>query len=511
MTLKLRDFYEAFLKEDRGVVFHPSSSGDQDLEVLNISYDSREVGSSCLFFCKGVNFKKDYLDQARDKGAIAYVSEKDYDLDIPWIEVPNIRDVLAPAGSLFYGTPQEDLTIFAMTGTKGKTTTAVFLHAILDLWEKKEGRRAGLLSTSHNFDGCKKGAFDRSTPEPFELYEFLNRCRNNGVRLMVMEVSSQALKYKRTGGLSFQEGAFLNIGLDHISPTEHKDFEDYFASKLLIFKQTKTAFVNLDSAHAQEVWERAGECPNRVSLAIGHEADYQITKVNDEGWGLRVSLKGPGGEKADLKLAMPGQFNGMNALVAYAMARTYGVDIPTIQKALAPVRVPGRMDGYQSKDGRLLILVDYAHNGLSFKTLFDYLKKNQPPAYRLAVWGVGDHKTLNRPKDLAQEAGPFVDHNILTLDESFQDELADINARIGAYIDQAGGSWESVEDRPEAINHAYDLALEALKTHDHVQILLLGKGAEETIVFRGILRPYRPDSSRARDLIVRYDQDHPGD
>ena len=61
-----------------------------------------------------------------------------------------------------------------------------------------------------------------------------------------MEVSSQALKYHRTLCTDFAAACFLNIGIDHISPIEHPDFEDYFSSKLKIFAQARIACVNLD-------------------------------------------------------------------------------------------------------------------------------------------------------------------------------------------------------------------------------------------------------------------------
>ena len=70
---------------------------------------------------------------------------------------------------------------------------------------------------------------------------------DSGITYLEMEVSSQALKYDRVNNMQFDVAVYLNISEDHISPIEHKDFEDYISSKMKMFALAKQAVVNLDA------------------------------------------------------------------------------------------------------------------------------------------------------------------------------------------------------------------------------------------------------------------------
>ncbi|MFR3322370.1 MAG: Mur ligase family protein [Lachnospiraceae bacterium] len=102
------------------------------------------------------------------------------------------------------------------------------------------------MSTVENYDGVSRSESVMTTPEAPTLHEHILHAKQKGIRYMTMEVSSQALKYRRVRELQFQVGIFLNISRDHISPKEHVDFEDYFSSKLSLFRQTEVACVNLN-------------------------------------------------------------------------------------------------------------------------------------------------------------------------------------------------------------------------------------------------------------------------
>ena len=129
------------------------------------------------------------------------------------------------------------------------------------------GRRTAICSGIDNYDGVIEEESHLTTPEIMELYQHMNNALNSGIRYMTMEVSSQALKYDRVDGVTFEAGAFLNIGTDHISEIEHPDFNDYLESKLRIFAQCRKAAINLDCDEQERIRAAAEACPYVIAFS----------------------------------------------------------------------------------------------------------------------------------------------------------------------------------------------------------------------------------------------------
>ena len=241
-----------------------------------------------------------------------------------------------------------------------------------------------------------------TTPEPLELQKHFYNALMSGMEYLVMEVSSQALKYHRTLGVSFTAAAFLNIGTDHISPIEHPDFEDYFHSKLKLFSQTGLSCVNLDCDHAQEALEAAQSVPGTVVSTFSRQNPAasvygrDVRKVGEEIL-FQVEAAQLSGQ---YRLTMPGLFNVDNALAAIALCRGLGIPREAVQAGLARARVPGRMEVYASQGGEVTAIVDYAHNRMSFETLFRSVKQEYPGRRIVTVFGCPGKKAFDRRRDL---------------------------------------------------------------------------------------------------------------
>ena len=218
-----------------------------------LSYDTRSLHGASLFLCKGAHFKAEYLSAALAQGAAAYVAEKPYPADAPYLLVSDIRYAMVVLGQLFYDHVTDKLTSVGITGTKGKSTTAYYVRSILNDWLTSEGKPpCAILSSIDNYDGVITEESHITTPEVLELYQHFQNAYDSGISHLVMEVSSQALKVGRVRGMTFDVGAFLNIGTDHISPIEHPDFADYYVSKLKLFDSCRVGCVNTDADHAAE-------------------------------------------------------------------------------------------------------------------------------------------------------------------------------------------------------------------------------------------------------------------
>ncbi|MFL2133382.1 Mur ligase family protein [Desemzia sp. FAM 24101] len=441
--------------------------------ILQMTYDSREVSDPSLFICKGANFKEEYLRQAVSYGAVAYVSEVEYDVDAPVILVTDIREAMALLSSLFFDFPEKDLTLVGVTGTKGKTTTTNFIRSILDDYlVANQKKNSAYFSSVENYDGVTKAPSRMTTPEAMVLKQNFRTAVDSGVEFFEMEVSSQALKYDRTKGLDFEIGIFLNISEDHLSPLEHSDMDDYLNSKLLLFKQSKTICLNLDTDYLARI-ENAAKQANKVVTFSQHneKADVYGYNVQKEDHHITFDVRTPQyTEKMTLGIA--GLFNVENALAAIAAMYVLEIPVEYIKSGLLKARAKGRMELYTSHDTNLVGIVDYAHNRLSFEVLFNSLKKEYPNHQMIAVFGCPGGKAFNRRKEMGEVAGRIADMVYITEDDPANESVRSISEQVAEAVIAENGSYEIIEDRAEAIR----------KAMSHIEmptvVAVVGKGAE---------------------------------
>ncbi len=478
-----------------------------DAKICWLTCDSRAARPGTLFICKGAAFREEYLREAAEKGSIAYISEREYAAGrgLTAFLVSDVRRAMAAASALFFGYAPGEPRLTGITGTKGKTTTAWYLKAMLDAWEARQGEpETGLISTVSNYDGKHRQDAVMTTPEAPALHELLANARQEGLRYMTMEVSSQALKYKRVRELQFDVGIFLNISEDHISPQEHRDFGDYFSSKLSIFRQTKTACVNLDADHAQKILDAARKAERVVTFGRHPRADYRYSEVDRAG--SRISFRVTCASFSErFELAMRGSFNVENAVAAIAAADVYGVPLSCMRQALAQTTVPGRMETFTSGDGRICGIVDFAHNRLSFEKLFDAVYQEYSQYRRIiTIFGCPGGKALNRRRELGIIAGLFSDCVCVTSDDPGAECQEEIAAEVRGYVEMTGCACSCISERAEA--------LRAMIAHAGAQpgkslILLLGRGSEKYQRLGEGLREYPTDSRLMREALEEYDAD----
>ena len=313
------------LLEQEGLLKESSAESGADRDVRYISFDSQDVQYGTLFVCKGAHFRAEYLAGALEKGAFAYVSENRYDNvpeDVPFILVNDVRKAMVIIANTYYNDVWKDLTVIGITGTKGKSSTTYFMKYILDDWMKAEGKpETAVISGIDNYDGIIKEESHLTTPETMDLYRHFDNAVTSNIEFASMEVSSQALKYDRVSGMTFDVGCFLNIGTDHISDIEHPDFEDYLASKLILMGQCRNVCVNLDCDNSEDALAaaKASKVAERViTFGTKEGADifgYDI-KTSDDDITFKVKC-----DSFDEKfmITMHGLFNVENALAAIAM------------------------------------------------------------------------------------------------------------------------------------------------------------------------------------------------
>lgn len=447
--------------------------GKQNLDITSVAYDSGRVTQGALFVCiKGYNFDgHSYIEKAIEYGAAAIVVEDmsdKYDSDnITFIKVKDTREALALISAAWFGYPAEKLTMIGLTGTKGKTTTAHMIKKILE----ESGNTVGMIGTIGAYIGDEKIPTKNTTPESYELHSLFKQMLDSGCSHVVMEVSSQGLKLKRTCGIQFHYSAFLNISPDHISPNEHKDFNEYLDCKKMLFSQSDCAIVNIDA----DCWDDiTKECKKRYTISTEKEADFMAKKIENiwtPGF-LGVSYQVTGYLSGVFSLNMPGIYNVQNALVASAICSLIGVDADKIKLALKKVSVKGRTQVIQEVAHFTTFLIDYAHNAISMESLLKTLKSYSPNRL-ICIFGGGGNKPAQRRFDMGKMAGKYADLTIITMDNPRYESMDAINEDIIRGIDSEKGTYIIIDDRKEAIEYMIDNS-----GKDDI-VALIGKGHEE--------------------------------
>ncbi len=477
MDLPIRPLQDyAALLEQKGLLTAPVPAGlDLSAPVELVSYDSQDVVPGTLFLCKGAHFKAEYLAQAKEKGAFAYISEKPYpEVDLPCLLASDMRQVLAPMADLYYDHPSQKLSVIGITGTKGKSSTTYYLKYILDEYLAEQGRgESGVISSIDTYDGAERFESHLTTPEPLELQRHFAHAVDAGIPYLTMEVSSQALKYHRTLCTRFAAACFLNIGTDHISPIEHPDFEDYFTSKLRIFAQAKVKCVNLDCDHAGRVLAAAQAAGGPVITFSQRdpEADIFADQVHKQGGDILFRVRSRRFLR-QFRLTMPGLFNVENALAAIAVCQALDIPERCVYVGLMKARVPGRMEVYSNADETVTAIVDYAHNRMSFETLFRSVKAEYPGRRIVTVFGCPGLKALDRRRDLGEVSGKYSDLVVLTEEDSGEEDTLSICREISTYVAAQDCQFSIEPNRGEAIRQAI------LGCREPSVLLITGKGAE---------------------------------
>ncbi|MEC4816158.1 MAG: UDP-N-acetylmuramoyl-L-alanyl-D-glutamate--2,6-diaminopimelate ligase [Scytonema sp. PMC 1069.18] len=392
--------------------------------------------------------------------------------------------------SAFYAYPGHKLKLVGVTGTNGKTTTTHLIEYFLT----KANLPTALMGTLYTrWQGFVQTAV-HTTPFAVELQQQLASAVDAGNEYGVMEVSSHALAQGRVMGCQFEVGVFTNLTQDHLD--FHRDMEDYFAAKALLFNSnylTGRAIVNADdpygkkliaSLKSEQVW----------SYSVNDStANLWMSDLNYEPNGVSGTLHTPKGKVA-FRSPLVGQYNLENLLAAVGAVVHLGLDLGLVASAIADFPgVPGRMERVQINSAQdISVIVDYAHTPDSLENL---LKASRPfiPGRMICVFGCGgDRDRTKRPK-MGKIAAELADVAVVTSDNPRTEDperiLQDILAGIPETVKPT-----VICDRATAIRNAI---LEALPGDG---VLLAGKGHEDYQIL-GTEKIHFDDREHARSAL----------
>ena len=386
---------------------------DRDVEITGVSYDTRTLEPGALFVALS-GYKTDghrYIARALELGAAAVVCQRVPEgVSGAVFTVPDSRAALAAISANWFRHPAEELTVVGVTGTNGKTTTTNLLKTML---EETTGQTVGLLGTICNAIGAEELPADRTTPESYEVQRWLRKMADAGCAYAVMEVSSHALVLHRVDGVEFAVGAFTNLTQDHLD--FHGTMEAYRDAKGLLFKQCRTAVLNLDD-EAGRYYRDSAVCPVLTYSECHDEAD--LTAKTLRLFPDRVEFEAVTRDAiARVRLGIPGGFTVYNALTALGCARA--LDLPLARAAAALAKAPGVKGRMEVVPGpwRGTVLIDYAHTPDALENVLTSLRDFTPASGRLiCLFGCGGDRDRSKRPLMGAIAAELADYCVVTSD-----------------------------------------------------------------------------------------------
>lgn len=452
-------------------------SADPELNISKIAYDSRKVTPGAVFAAIS-GFAADgnrFIPMALEKGAGVVVTAKKPEGNIPYVLVAADRLALAQISGNFYGHPAEGMILVGVTGTNGKTSSTLLLKHVL---EQVTGKKVGLIGTMENLIGDEVVPTQRTTPESLELQELFARMRDGGCRYVVMEVSSHALALERVGGVHYDVAAFTNLTEDHLD--FHKTMDAYCDAKARLFARCDRGVINVDDPYAGRILEKAGCGILTTSMHPGAGLYAQNVTLESEGVSFTAVC---GGETAQVKLSIPGQFTVYNALTVLGAAHQLGISLEAAAGALATAKgVKGRVEVVPTPSTPYTVIIDYAHTPDGLENVLSAVR-GFCKGRLISVFGCGgDRDPMKRPI-MGRIGVELSDIAIITSDNPRTEEPMAIISDIVKGIPRQAKNYEVIENRVQAIHRAMDIA------EKNDIIILAGKGHETYQEICGVKYP----------------------
>ncbi len=453
-------------------------AGDPDL--TDIVYDSRKAAPGTAFVClKGYTSDgHKFAASAVKQGVSALVISDDLDAAVPdgvaVVKADDTRAALAHMSVALFGDPAAELKTVAITGTKGKTTTAAMIAEIME----RAGVKTGTIGTLGIVYGGNTYKTDNTTPESYEIQRAMRDMVNAGCGAMVIEASSIGLKHHRLDGMTFDVGVFTNFSHDHIGGVEHKDMEEYLYCKSLLFRQVKNAAANCDDPAYKDVTKDFKGTLYTFGFSENAVLRAENAHLLSEDGFIGVHFDARGSKNLSVNVGVPGVFNVYNALAAMSAVSFFDVPDDAMIEGLKAAHVKGRVEPVPVP-GNYSLLIDYAHNALSMENVLTTLRAYDP--HRLiTLFGAGGNRPKVRRYEMGETSGRLSDLSVITEDNSRFEDVMDIIEDIKTGLHKTDGKYVVVPNRKEAIRYCM------LHAEDGDIIVLAGKGHEDYQEIKGV-------------------------
>lgn len=401
--------------------------------------------------------------------------------------------LVALVAAVRHGFPAKRMVVIGITGTKGKTSTANFIWAVLMVG----GHKTGIITTANIRIGEKEAMnkYHMTMPGPMVIQKNMSEMVKAGCEYCVVETTSEGLKQHRNVGVYYDFAIFTNLTPEHL-PSHGGSFENYKKAKGKLFtslgknkkiikgrKIDKVIIANRDSEHADYYLNFPAD--KKVTYSLKGVADLKAEQIQETVGGVTFVLSGQ-----KFQLGIIGSFNVYNALPAIIVGRLAGMNDEEINKGLSGLKlIPGRME-IIDEGQNFTVVVDYAHEKQSITYVLETARAMRKPGAKVIILlgAEGGGRDKAKRPIMGELSAKMADQVIVSNVDPYEDDPKEILEDIATVAEKFGKTrgenlWV-IEDRREGIAKALEIA----KKDDIV--LITGKGAEQSIVIGGASRPW---------------------
>ncbi|MBQ4108404.1 MAG: UDP-N-acetylmuramoyl-L-alanyl-D-glutamate--2,6-diaminopimelate ligase [Clostridia bacterium] len=440
-----------------------------DIDISGIWSDSRKVEKNGAFVAIMGEARNgnDYAYEAIERGAsVVITDENGAEKNIPCVWVKNARSAISKMYARFYGLPDENAKVIAVTGTNGKSTVAYFIYNIL----ASAGKSVGLISTVEclingervDLDGggaVSDKASAMTTPDPEKLYCLLGEMKKRSVEYVILETSSHALDQSRLDGINIDFAVFTNLSSEHLD--YHKTMENYFLSKELLFKKARVGIVNIDDEYGKRLY---ASHKNIYSFSAKEKADFSASEIKCADGYTRFAFDSC--DRIEIKTKMTGEYNAYNASLACAVGSLLDIPREKICEGILKTQVKGRVEKFADN-----AYIDYAHTPKATEAVLSAIKKAEGNKKITVLFGCGGERDKTKRAQIGKIASRLADKLVITSDNSRGEEPIDIIKDVLAGVDRQKLHM-IIPNRRDAIIYA------ARTLKENEVLVLLGKGHE---------------------------------
>jgi UDP-N-acetylmuramoyl-L-alanyl-D-glutamate--2,6-diaminopimelate ligase len=469
-----------------------STSGDMNLEVNGVAFDSRKVKKDFLFVAiKGhATDGHEFIDKAVKSGASVIVCQKlpdEVSDKATFITVKSSAKALGIIASNFYGNPSQKLKLIGVTGTNGKTTVATLLYKLFSSLNYK----VGMLSTVVNKIVDKEIIATHTTPDPIQINELLVQMLEAGCTHCFMEVSSHAVDQGRIEGLHFTGAMFTNITHDHLD--YHHTFESYIRAKKGFFDGLSSdafALVNIDDKRGMVMLQNTKA--EKKTYGLKKMADFKSKIITNSIIGLELEIA-----NKNVWFKLIGDFNAYNLLSVYGAACLLGEDPEMVLLKLSSLTGANGRFELVRPGSKFTAIVDYAHTPDALKNVLETIEHFRSGTENvISVVGCGGDRDRTKRPLMAAIACKYSNKVIFTSDNPRSEDPMEIIREMQKGVGPSEAKKTLVmADREEAIKTACMLA----KEKDI--ILVAGKGHETYQEIKGVKYPF--DDKEVLDRMLK--------
>lgn len=470
------------------------------MKYLGISKDSRKIKPGYVYCCFEGEKQNgyDFIKQALENGASKIIGENN--LEIPnYEQVKDVNLSMIEYSQKIYKNPQKKLKIIGITGTDGKTSTALLINSLLNKYTK-----SSYLGTNGFFIGEEEIKYSGfTTPFADELYSCLQKSVEAKSEYFVMEVSSHALVQKRIEGLEYDITIFTNLGEEHLD--FHKNIEEYFQAKSQLFDKLKSggsAIINTDDEFGNKLYEKLLKKNEKKTngrkiqiISIGEKENKNQSKKQENPMfqisNIKTSLEQTTFEiydtinkkKHNIISPLLATFNVYNLIQAFVTLNELDYPIQSSKTKIKNISIPGRLEVIKFTEFPTII-IDFAHTSEAIHKVMNFAKENQIKGNLWTITGsAGERDRIKRP-EMGKAATDKSDYCIFTEDDPRSESVEQIIEDLSKGVKNSNCKVQKIPNRVEAIKYAIS------KTNELDTIILFGKGSMKLMYYDGFSVKY---------------------